>query len=214
MTGLEQGGRGVAMLLGLAITLLSTGCGSDTREVDDPGVTIRGRLIDAETGATPEIHDQMVLHVFCDDLDKQVSLQPDDSGAYEVHMPGRTVRMRFADLANVYFLHEATKTLASNEATWDLRIEPTNYLLLRGTIKGLKEAREAGFNKVMFMADHDGPSLHSLHLPHKEGKFALRVSRSVIEFSVVNTSWKLSPSQIDLSGVTADEHEVVLTLAE
>ena len=124
------------MLAALCVVLC--GCGD---EKNGPGTAdtsdeyrLSGTLLDAETGeAVPRAG--IYVHVFCDEVNLQKTVNPDETKSdFEVLVPKPKVRLRVYDGSHVYALYERTMTLASKTERVEVRLEPTNYIKLRGRV--------------------------------------------------------------------------------
>ncbi len=202
-------------LLGLALVFPTAGCGS-SRDAAPPGhVTLEGRLIDAETGE-PISRDGMFVHLFCDDLDVQNSLEREDTMRYRAIMPGRTIRVRVFDPSRTYHRFEETITVAGAERRFDIALQPTGYVTLHGRaviadsgqviIPDRGAAIGAG-GPLFYIGIADGSVRDSTVSLDATGRYSLKVPRATIRIDSVNSALSPIERTLDLTGYEADAFE-------
>jgi hypothetical protein len=190
-----------------ALLLLAGACASD------PSHLLHGRVIDAETGE-PVSRRTMYVHFFCDEIDFQRTLDPEDASTYSVRLPRPTVRVRAADRSGVYALFEQTLTIDGEALEHDIRLTPTHFVLLRGraidavTGEAIRPTGGWGSGPVLHLdADKVGWGKSGVTLDD-EGAFSLRVPRAKLRVRAINTSKRIVNPVIDLTGYEADERDV------
>jgi hypothetical protein len=197
------------ILTGLAAALLLMGAGC----ASEPSHQLRGRVLDAETGE-PVSRQNMYVHFFCDEIDFQQSLDPEDEPTYSVRLPQPKVRIRAADGSAAYALFEQTLTIEGEALEYDIRLTPTHFVLLRGraidavTGKAIRASGGMGGGPLLYFdAEQVGWSKGMIGLDD-EGAFSLRVPRAKLTVRAVNTPKRIAKPVIDLTGYEADEREV------
>jgi hypothetical protein len=190
-------------------TVHESGCG--------PGnIEVRGRLVDAETGA-PVRRDRVYVHAFDDATKVQVSLEPDPTAStFELHLPSPEIRLRVYDMEGVHALYEKSFTApADGKLDVEVRLEPTHWIRLHGHFyyrvadrvwpvdngdgsMGCCPLIEIGPRSSV---DHDD-----------DGAYSLLVPRELLKIGMVDTACHPVPAELDLRGATGDEREFDLYL--
>lgn len=190
-------------------TVRESGCG--------PGnIEVRGRLVDAETGA-PVKRDRVYVHAFNDATKVQVSLEPDKTtSTFELRLPAPEIRLRVYDMERVHALFEKNFTApADGKLDVDVRLEPTHWIRLHGHFY----YREDGKVRPV---DHGDGSMGCCPLidigPRSwvdyddDGAYSLLVPRALLKIEMVDTACHPVPAELDLRGATGDEREFDLYL--
>jgi hypothetical protein len=156
----------------------------------------------------------MYVHFFCDQIDFQRTLDPEDASTYSVRLPRPTVRVRAADRSGVYALFEQTLTIDGEALEHDIRLTPTHFVLLRGraidAVTGEAIRPTGGWGsgpRLHLDADKVGWGKSGVTLDD-EGAFSLRVPRAKLRVRTINTSKRIVNPVIDLTGYEADECDV------
>jgi hypothetical protein len=196
-------------------TVRESGCG--------PGnIEVRGRLVDAETGA-PVKRDRVYVHAFNDATKVQVSLEPDKTASsFELRLPSPEIRLRVYDMDRVHALFEKNFTApADGKLDVEVRLEPTHWIRLHGHFY----YREDGKVRPV---DHGEPSIDNrpriggspiIHIGPRssvyyddDGAYSLLVPRELLKIGMVDTPCHPVPAELDLRGATGDEREFDLYL--
>ncbi len=211
---------GTTLLLGLALLTLGAGCsepGRKSRPAGEGPYLLRGRLVNAETGAQVS-RSTFWLHFFCDDIDHQSTLDPAGATDYAVRMPQAKVRVRAFDSTDEYHLFETTLALAGDKREYDIALRPTHYVMLRGRVidgatgKPIVPTSGMGAGPLLYVSAA-GTSWHGASfVPEGDGTFLFRAPRTTLSISAVNTSKGVRTRTLDLSGVTAAEHSAEFVL--
>ena len=211
--------RGRALLLlGIATAPLG-GCA----EQGEPGkgYTLRGRLLDTETGR-PVSRRTVYIHAFNDEVPHQVTLDPADTPEFSLTMPRPAIRLRVYDREHIYALYEATLVATAEVTRNEVRLRPTGWVRLHGKVlwrdgKRWRPPSEGGGEvRKVFLAfrTEAGPLRPASVYPAHDGSYSLRAPRERLRVSVVNTSLDLEAQVIDLRGVAGDEVERDIRLVE
>lgn len=213
-----QGGRQTdirtfpAIVLGslLALCLPLAGCGNDGNGTPNTSdYRLSGRVLDADTGEEVS-RETLYLHFFSDDVKLKKTLNPEPGSRYEVLMPQAKVRVRVSDKERRYALFEETIDLASKAESYDIKLKPTNYIRLHGTVKedGKPVPPSDGTpgDRVMLYFESDGKPIAGPIPPASDGTYSLRVPRGPIKILTVNTAKKPKNDTVDLTGNTNDSH--------
>jgi hypothetical protein len=193
------------------VTVRESGCG--------PGnVEVRGRLVDAETGA-PVKRERIYVHAFNDAEKVQVSLDPDEGeSTFRLRLPSPEIRLRVPDLEHRYKLFEKRFTAAADgELEVEVRLEPTHWIRLHGHI----QYRESGKLRPV---DHGDGSMGCCPLidigPRSwidyddDGAYSVLVPRELLKIRMVDTPCHPVPAELDLRGATGDERTFDLYLEQ
>ncbi len=197
----------------LSLFLLGAGCGGGAGVGEqDLCVRVTGRLVDDETGR-PVSRDAIYIHAFNDEVPYQVSLEPDDETTFELGAPEPNVRLRIADTSNEYELYERTFTVENGALDVEVRLKPTHWVRLHGTVLWRDGAAPRPLREGDGNVRHGQVSLgrYGLHA-QEDGTYATRVPRERFEVLVINTSYSPQPREVDLRGVTGEEHELDFVL--
>jgi hypothetical protein len=213
--------RASTFLLAVLLAALAAACGSEPGRHDDPAGSgdylLKGRVLDAGTGE-PVSREKMHLHFFCDEIDHQVTLDPDDTSDYAVRMPRPTIRVRAADGTDTYHLLETTLRLEASAREFDIELRPTGFVLLRGRVidastgKAILPTRGMGAGPRLYLRCEEPSWAGGSFVPEPDGTFSLKAPRAVIEVAAVNTAMGVRTKRIDLTGVTAAEHAIEIVL--
>lgn len=174
---------------------------------------MRGRIVDAETGA-PVPRTSIFVHAFDDATKRQVSLKPDDDDAFELTAPAATVRLRVADTSGRYELNQQTFTVTGGAWDGTIRLVPTHFVRLHGRIlwrdgDRLRPPSEGDGRVVNAFLGIGGKS--GVY-PKEDGSYSVRVPRELIRILPVNTSLGPNPATLDLAGFEGDEKEYDIIL--
>ncbi len=197
-------------LIGIVLCLLlASGCARE-------GFTIRGTVIDSETGEEVS-RAKMYLHFFCDEIDYQQSLDPRDVTDFEVSMPRATVRIRAADGSSRYHLFETTIEITGSEIEFDIPMVPTHYVLLQGKILDARAGTvilpKPGLGNTPLFYIHDEKGFNASMIgPASNGTYSVRVPREKLTILVVNTPLGLRTGTLDLTGFEGEVRKFDLVL--
>jgi len=191
------------------IVVRESGCG--------PGnVEVRGRLVDAETGA-PVPRDEFYVHAFNDAEKLHVTLDPDATeSAFRVHLPSPQIRLRVFDHARRYELFEERFTApADGELDVGVRLVPTHWIRLHGHIY----YRSGDRLRPVDRGDGSMGGCPLIHIGPRswvnyddDGAYSILVPRELLKIRMVDTPCHPVPAELDLRGATGDEREFDLYL--
>lgn len=203
-----------ALLLAAALAALAGpgGCGDGPSTADPGGPhVLRATLRDASTG-DPVPRTGLYVHLFCDDLRFQRTLPASDAAEFRAGMPGPRVRIRVHDPAGIWEPLEQTVAVEKGEAVLDLRLRPTGYILLRGSVidgrtgEPIRNLPAEGPPPppgegplFSFLCDDPAFSVHFV-VPDADGRYAVRVPRARIRIGVVDTALAPETPEVVLSG--------------
>src|SRR5262245_35795805 len=176
-------------------------------------VTIRGRLVDAETGERVA-RTTIFVHAIDDANGGVVTAKPDAADSFELAGLPPTVRLRVADTSDRYRLNEQQVTVPGESLDTTISLVPTHWVRLHGRVLWRDGER------LRPPSEGDGDVVHGFLCigpkygirPEKDGSYSVRVPREVVEIAKVNTSRSPSPHTVDLREVAGDEKELDIIL--
>ena len=219
--------RGRLLILATLLAAALSACTDAEQPEEEPaasppadGYVIRGILRNAldETDISRET---VYLHFFCDEIDFSKTLDPTEMATYVVRVPKATVRIRAYDTTKVYALYEKTITLEEREVYRVIHLDPTNYVRVHGKIIDrtsgalVRPDPDAGMGDtpLFYFHDSEGKPCHTLWItPESDGTYSVRLPRTRIEISVVDTPLGLRVRKLDLTGYEGAEYELNLEL--
>jgi hypothetical protein len=199
----------------VACLLLAVSAGGCARDVVPAGgVRVTGRLVDDTTGKDVPRREFWV-HGFSDSVKKQVSLSSAPEPTFSLVLPARDVRLRIADGSNQYRLYEQRFTATSDVLDVEVRLVPTGYVRLHGRVlvrDGARVRPPPITGQMGFMPRvHVGPA----GLDYREdGSYSARVPRELLAVRTINTPLGIHPKEVDLRGVTTDDHALDFVLGK
>jgi len=196
----------------LAVAAAVTAGGACARDPGGPGTLLTGRLVDGETGR-PVSRSTVWIHAFDDVAGRQESLRPSAGSDFALRIEGQEIRLRVADLSNTYELHQETLSARDGAIDVDVRLRPTHWVRLHGTVLWRDGARlrplregDANVRSAAVQAGRVGLA------PDAAGTYSVKVPRELLKVLTINTNRAAYPKEIDLSGFAGDafEQDVVL----
>jgi hypothetical protein len=196
-------------------TVRESGCGPGNFEV-------RGRLVDAETGA-PVKRDRVYVHAFNDATKVEVSLEPDKTAStFELRLPAPEIRLRVYDMERVHALYEKNLVApADGKLDVEVRLEPTHWIRLHGhfyyRVGDKVWPVDQGDRSIGGPPRIGGCPLIDIG-PRSwvdyddDGSYSLLVPRELLKIRMVDTACHPVPAELDLRGATGDEREFDLYL--
>ena len=196
----------------LLVPLLLLGCAGDP---SSGAIQVRGRIVDAETGEVLS-RQSIYVHAFNDAIGHQVSLRPEDATDFELEMPQAEIRLRVPEQTNAYELFEETFVAENGVLDVTIPMQPTHWVRLHGTVlfqdaDGILKPVKQGDGNVRKARLSAGPKVS--FRTDENGNYSILVPRERRKILSINTNYAHSPTEFDLTDVTADEHEfhIVLT---
>jgi hypothetical protein len=218
---MHEARRLAAGLASGVLALASVGCNAGPEKPAAPAaganVRVTGRLLDARIGK-PVARTRLWIHGFNDEVKAQASLKPEEgSTAFELFLPTPHVRLRIADKSDEYVLFEQSYEASDGRLDIDVRLQPSDWIVLRGRILWDDEATLRPFERdapkvgdARFYFGRSG----SLQIDNDTGTYSARLPRELAVIRAVNTSFTLHPKSIDLTGATEAERVVDLTFRD
>jgi hypothetical protein len=204
--------RGRRALAGLLFVLGAVACARET--VPTGGVRVRGRLVDDTTGIEVPRRDFWV-HGFSDSVKEQVSLPSAPESSFSLVLPARDVRLRVADGSNRYRLYEERFTATGDVLDVEVRLVPTGWVRLHGRVLVRDGARLRPPPITGEMGSMPRVHVGRALLEYREdGSYSERVPRELLRVLTTDTALDVHPKEVDLRGVTADDHALDFVLGK
>jgi len=146
-------------------------------------------------------------------LGQHASIEPDDDATFSMRLATPPVRLRIADTSGTYALLERTYTATDGRLDVEVKLAPTQWILLHGQVLFRDGARlrpiqegDGKVNKTLLFVGR--ASVDSA----EDDSYFRKVPRALLPIRTVSKNRAIHPSSIDLRGATEAQRQIDLIL--